>query len=65
MEMAMQKNKNLLLSNMLDSRMYAVYYVLSSDTETKSTTTTEQPKVNAQVDSSKLKSMLAGLKKVE
>ena len=29
------------------------------------TTTTEQPKVNAQVDSSKLKSMLAGLKKVE
>ena len=33
--------------------------------KTKSTTTTEQPKVNAQVDSSKLKSMLAGLKKVE
>ena len=34
--------------------------------KTKSTTTTtEQPRVNAQVDSSKLKSMLAGLKKVE
>ena len=33
--------------------------------KTKSSTTTEAPKVTAQVDSSKLKSMLAGLRKVE